>query len=251
LHRLLKNDVAEKTGVKAYALVTAPAVEALALNELETETKPYTVEISEFGTIKAAVIDMGARWLNNRQHNELVVAESGRLLFPPVSRRLPFPLEVVWQYATDPQLRGRWQDVHGITRTVGDPGRLRAGAVEHCAHGNETIVLEYVDVRPLKHMTAKARMPFGGSMLFSLVTERENEGTRVSVRFAQPGCRNPFARFLLRRMAGLQAGKLRALWEKEFGQLEALLRANAPAVSPASVQLSDAELAGAARALAA
>jgi hypothetical protein len=83
LHRLLKNEVAERTGVKAYALITAAAANALALDELKNETNPYAIKLSEFGTITATVLDLGARWENHRKRDEIVVSN----LSPCISSR--------------------------------------------------------------------------------------------------------------------------------------------------------------------
>jgi len=69
--------------------------------------------------------------------------------------------------------------------------------VDHCAHGKETIVLNYVDVKPLKHMTAETPLPLGGRMRLSVLTAPKGEGTRVTVRFAKPECANPLAKSIL------------------------------------------------------
>ncbi len=251
LHRLLKNDVPERTAVKAYALVTEAAGCALALDELETETKPYTIELSEFGKVTANIIDLGRRWQDHRARNEIVVSEDEPLYFKPVSRVIPFGTDIVWEYLTDPAQRPRWQDgVRSISRVSGDPHRLRTGAVDHCAHGKESLVITYVDVRPLKHMTGEVRMPLGGMMRFSLLTAPQGQGTRVTARFAQPQSGNPVVTFLLRRLVGLHARKETQFWTKCFEDLETLIRDSRKA-SYAAAEMSPAELKNNARNLAA
>ena len=251
LHRLLKNDVTERTRVKAYALITAAAADALALDELKNETKPYTIALSEFGTITATVLDLGARWENHRERNEIVVSEHEPLYFKPVSRVIPFGTDIVWEYLTDPVQRPRWQEgVHSFSRASGDPHRLRTGAVDHCAHGKQSIVINYVDVRPLKHMTGEVLMPLGGKMRFSLLTAPESKGTRVTARFAKPQSANPFVTFLLRRLVGFHARKEPQFWSKCFEDMEALIRAN-ETESYTRAEMSPAELKSTARNLAA
>ena len=251
IHRLLKNEVPERTGIKAYALITAAAAAALALDELKDETKPYAIELSEFGTISATVLDLGARWENHRERNEIVVSENEPLYFKPVSRVIPFGIDIVWEYLTDPAQRQRWQEgVHSISRARGDPHRLRTGAVEHCAHGKESIVINYVDVRPLKHMTGEVLMPLGGKMRFSLLTTPESKGTRVTARFAQPQSPSPFVAFLLRQLVGFRARKEPQFWSKCFADMEALIR-ESQAESYTAPEMSPAELKSTARNLAA
>jgi uncharacterized protein YndB with AHSA1/START domain len=224
LHRLLKNDVPARTGVKAYALITMAAAKELALDELKTEAKDYQTALDEFGVIEARVLDLGARWDAYRENNEIVVSEDEPLLFKPVTRAIPFGIDTVWEYLTDPTQRQRWQGVKKISRISGDPHRLRTGAVEHCAHGNKPMVLTFVDVRPLKHMTGEVLMPFGGKMRFSLLTAREEQGTRVTVRIAQPKSGHMLTTFLLRQLTGLSASKEAQHWSGCFEEMEALIR---------------------------
>ena len=143
-----------------------------------------------------------------------MVSENEPLYFKPVSRVIPFGIDIVWEYLTDPAQRQRWQEgVHSISRARGDPHRLRTGAVEHCAHGKESIVINYVDVRPLKHMTGEVLMPLGGKMRFSLLTTAESKGTRVTARFAQPQSPSSFVAFLLRQLVGFREKRAAILVE--------------------------------------
>ncbi len=111
------------------------------------------------------------------------------------------------------------------------------------------MTISYLDVRSLKYITSEVPMPFSGKMRFSIVLTPVDDGTRLSVRFAQPACANPIASFALRTLAGSQSKKLRALWVSGLERLEALVCENANPAPP-SAALTAAEIGAAARGLA-
>lgn len=252
LHRLLKNDVAAKTGIQAYALMTMAAIDALALEELKNETKPYSIELSEFGTVNAMVLDLGARWQAYHQRNEIVVSAHEPQYFAPVSRLIPFGIDTVWEHLTNPDLRLQWQEgVKSISRAGGHEHRLRTGTVEHCGHGNESVVILYVDVRPHQHMTGEVDLPLGGKLRFSMLTAPEGAGTLVTARFAKPQAANPFTAILLKGLVGLKAKKDRRFWSKCLEDLETLIGRTQATEAYAPAEMSREDLKATARGLAA
>jgi hypothetical protein len=224
LHRLLKNDVTEKTGVRGYALLTEAAVKALGLPEIHEEGRAHAIDLEGFGTIEGQVIDLGGRWHNEQEQNPIIVSENEPLLFASVERVVRFDLAAVWEHLVDPVLRPRWNEgVHSITRTTGSPLRLRAGAIEHCAHGGSTLVLSYVHVRPQHHLTADASLPLNSKLRYSIITEPRGAETRIVVRIARPRGGTFLATLILRTLFALQAGKERATWERQLAKFEMLL----------------------------
>ncbi len=57
-HRIMKNDVKEKTGVRAYALFTESAVSALDLTHMQTEMIAHSETYDHIGEIKMYVYDL-------------------------------------------------------------------------------------------------------------------------------------------------------------------------------------------------
>lgn len=220
LHRLLKNDVAEKTGISSYALFTSAAVAELNLDELREGTHPYAIDLEGFGRVEGAIVDVGKRWQDHHAQNEIVVDESD-LWMEPVSGVLPFDAETIWAVYWHPDHRTRWNtNLRNVLRTKGDPGRLRVGTVDHCAHGNQTLIMRYVDVRPLKHVTLEIALPMGGKGLRTLSLSPEDNGTRVTIRDARPGGPNPVATVLLRLVSDLfHKKRIRAEAEGELAML--------------------------------
>jgi uncharacterized protein YndB with AHSA1/START domain len=254
LHRLLKNQVPEQTGIASYALFTSAAVEALDLAELKQDTKPYTADVDEFGRIEGVVVDFGARWNEHYMATKIVVGDD-ELWFEPVSRVVPHKVEAVWEAFSDPQKQSVWNTlVQGRTRTEGDPKRLRVGAVDHCAHGKETMVLRYVDVRPLEHLTIDTALPMDGRLRRTLLFSTDGDGTRLMTKCARPEGPNFLATFMLGVIGGLfHKKKVRADFRTELELLEGFLAENdAPAgtIEDAAMSLSEREIKETARGLA-
>jgi uncharacterized protein YndB with AHSA1/START domain len=224
LHRLLKNEVPQQTGIASYALYTGAAVDALDLAEFSEGTQRYVTDIEEFGQIEGAVVDYGARWRAHHMANEIVVADN-ELWFEPVSRVLPHNVETVWEAYCNPKLKSTWNTiVQGFTRKEGDPGRVTVGAVDHCAHGGQTLIMRYVDVRPLKHVTLEMALPMNGMARWTVQFLPESAGTCVTVRAAKPVGPNAVCTFLLEVIGGLfQKKKVRADFVAQFKLLDGFL----------------------------
>lgn len=224
LHRLLKNDVKQQTGVSSYALFTSTAVDALDLEELKEDARPYATEVEDFGRIEGAVINLNDRWKSQHATSEIAVGDD-ELWMEPISHALPFGVETVWEAWWNPQIQSRWNaTTEGISRVRGDPKRIRIGAVDHCAHGNETLVFRYVDVRVLKHVTVDCAIPLNGVVRWTVALRSENSGTRITVRCAPPKGPNFLATAMLRLTGKLvYKRKLQTQFSEEMKLLEAYL----------------------------
>ncbi len=252
LHRLLKNDFAEQTGIASYALFTAAAVEALGLEEFKDGTQAYVTELDDFGRIEGIVVDIGERWQSHHATTEIVVGD-GEVWFEPVSRVLPHSVEAVWEAWCNPAIRSRWNTlVQGVSRVKGD--RMRVGAVDHCAHGKQMLRLRYIDVRPLKHVTLDTALPMNGRLRRTVRFSLDNNGTRMTVKVAKLSGPNAFATFMLRLVGGIAHKKsVHAETVEECRLLEAFLADQRPAgeASEVGVSLAQVEITAAARQLAA
>ena len=255
VHRLVKNDVAEQTGISSYALFTSAAVDALGLAELKDDAHSYAVDLDEFGHIEGVVVDFGDRWKSHFAQSEIVVSDS-ELWLEPISRVLPFNIETVWTLLWHPDLRTRWNSyVDSTLRVKGDPKRLRVGTVDHCAHGKQTFILRYIDVRPLKHVTIEYPTPMGGHLRRSIQLSPDGEGTRITIKWAQAQGPNPLATALLRFIGGLRYKKrFQDEGADELRMLEDFIAEQADAggrPGDAPISLSDDAIKDAARELAA
>ena len=80
LHRLMKNMVTAETGIKAYALVTEQAAEAIGLPEFFAATSRHVENSDEFGDTVCYVYDLApiyARWRASRRHASIGAPHRG------------------------------------------------------------------------------------------------------------------------------------------------------------------------------
>src|SRR5438046_3829550 len=195
LHRLMKNSVTATTGLKAYALVTEQAAEAIGLPEFFAAATRLVENLGEFGDTVCYVYDLApifARWRATRR---VVVRPDEPLAFESMECDLPVPPAIAWAYVTDIEKKIRWQHgIDGMTMTGLAGGRIGLGATQHCAHGKESTVHDIVDWRPFDYVTWHIRLPMGAIVRqMAELTPLENGGTHLSLRCAKPEASNPFA----------------------------------------------------------
>ena len=221
VHRLLKNEVVEQTGVAAYALFTEAAVAAIGLDAFFVAAPRYRQEDAELGVIETRVLDMGPLWERHRIQSRVVLGPETARWFPDTSVELPAPPDVAWYYLTDPQERPRWfANVTNLDRRTAKDGRLAPGTEDHCAHGGGNVSrYTYLDVLPHKHVTYDIWTPLGGAVRTSLILEPTATGTRVTVRAARPEATGALRTRLLRFMAGRIVGKVAAEWRESLDRL--------------------------------
>jgi hypothetical protein len=163
-HRLLKNDVTESTGVKAYALITAACLQRL---PQELELPGHDEVYDRFGVtacgvhdLKPAVAAMG----DVRQR--YVAPEDADFTF---AAELPISIDAAWHYYLDPLERQRWRCRHFSKKpdraTRNAMGRIGRGAAMHCSHGPGVSRWEFVDWRPFTSVTHEVTAPRFASYL--------------------------------------------------------------------------------------
>jgi hypothetical protein len=209
LHRLMKNSVTAATGIKAYALVTEQAADAIGLPDFFAAATRHVENTGEFGDTVCYVYDLApifARWRSLRR---VIVRPDEPLAFESMECDLPVPPAIAWAYLTDVDKKIRWQ--HGIdamTMTGLARGRIGPGATQHCAHGKESTVHDIVDWRPFDYVTWHIRLPMGAVVRqMAELTPLENGGTHLSLRCAKPEGPNPVATALVRTIARLAMAK--------------------------------------------
>lgn len=209
LHRLMKNSVTASTGIKAYALVTAQAADAIGLPDFFAGTIRHVEPSAEFGDTVCYVYDLApvfARWRSSRR---IVVRSDEPLAIESMECDLPVPPAVAWAYVVDVEKKIRWQQgLDGMTMTGLARGRLAPGATQHCAHGKETTLHDIVDWRPFDYVTWHIRLPLGTVVRQTAeFTPLENGGTHLSLRCANPEGGNPVTRALVRIITRLAKAK--------------------------------------------
>lgn len=151
LHRLMKNAVVEKTGLKAYVLATEPALERTGRPR---DYRPHQEEYEHFGVIACGIGDLKSELEARRAAREIRVdpehvAFGGEVIVDADPVR-------VWDYFFDPVRRLTWETMGvGVRRELGERRRGGEGEVFHCDHGEFVSVARMLDWKPFRYFTQR------------------------------------------------------------------------------------------------
>ncbi len=148
LHRLLKNSVTQKMGLRGYALLTNALLE-LIIRPLSFIA--HTEQYEYIGEVQCGVYDLHAA--------EQKMREVRRVYLEPqdadyiYERVLPASPELLWSCIVDPQRRLQWQVIKEVKNIRNNAGRMGIDAEFHCNHGSFSRTTRMMDWRPFHYMT--------------------------------------------------------------------------------------------------
>jgi uncharacterized protein YndB with AHSA1/START domain len=189
VHRLLKNHVEERSGLKAYAMYSEACISAMGLDDpAAAGLVQYRESYEGVGEITAWLRDLEAAWEAELDRARVVVESSTAAR--TYAAEFDAPPAIVWDWITSPARRIQWQyGATGIDVVAGPAGRRGVGTVNHCIHGKDTIVEEVLDWRPYDYVTYRSQLPQPGvpKLVNSFVLIDLGDGrTRVEMRVARP-----------------------------------------------------------------
>jgi uncharacterized protein YndB with AHSA1/START domain len=180
VHRLLKNDITEL----AYAFISDACIASSELDPAALGMHRHVETYEHVGEIGGWVLNLEQAWKTYQQSKTVHVSEEQAAF--SYSSFLPAPPELVWEYISSPQLRAQWGAGLDRVDQLDPTGRRRSGTVNHCVHGEMTILQEFLDWRPPRYFTSKATLPNGPSLISTHEVERVEGGTVLHDRFQKP-----------------------------------------------------------------
>ena len=199
VHRLLKNRVVESMGVEAYALFTQQCVDVMDLEVSELGMRASTETYEHIGLVPLWVHDLGRRWREEEARTRVLISE--REAAYQIDTPTSAPPQIAWEFVTSPGRRVGWQvGVTGVD-VVATGNRRGVGATNHCMHGSDASIEEYLDWRPYDYFTYRNTVPTpSGPIRFLVTTEFDPtpDGTTVHHRFGAP--ESPEERAILEQM---------------------------------------------------
>jgi carbon monoxide dehydrogenase subunit G len=207
-HRLLKNTVADRTGLEGYALLTAAGAEGLGIDAAAAGLAAHTEQYDDVGEVPGWLLDLEARWREEQERAAVVVtAEEADMI---LQAELSVSPKAVWDALTDPKKQMEWRV--GVDRIdTEDPGGARGvGSTAHCVHGRTTIAQEILDWRPHRYYSYSEHNPIG-ACLWTIDLEPLDEGRGTRLRW-------------LIKLAG--GGRQRVAMMVFGGRMRKVLRAN-------------------------
>ena len=224
-HRLLKNDVVEKLGIPAYALITQGCIDASDIEPAALGMRPHVETYDRIGDVPAWVHDLERRWQEEEARGRIFVKPDEAILDVSVATKVP--PQVAWEFLTKPGQRMTWQPwVTEVTIRGAAGGRRGLGSANHCMHGKDAVVEEILDWRPYDYVTDLTiiETPSGPvKARHTIELEPGPAGTTIHMRFAAPRTRRE--KVLMEHIGPAYGDALRANISTLVVQLDAALAA--------------------------
>ncbi|HEY1871077.1 MAG TPA: SRPBCC domain-containing protein, partial [Chitinophagaceae bacterium] len=148
LHRLLKNSVTEKLGLRGYALFTNACLKMVGESPYIT---PHTESYEHIGEVQCGAYDLHA--YEHSMHDTKRVYLEPRDADYIYERIIPASPELLWSFIIDPERRKQYQTIKELKPARNSSGRMGVGSEFHCDHGAFTRVTRMLDWRPFHYMT--------------------------------------------------------------------------------------------------
>ncbi len=186
LHRLLKNSVKEKTGVRAYALFTEAAIQQLDAEDLVTGMTSHTETYAYLGEVAVWVLDMHPVW--EKKRGALTVTFPVEQIWRQNEVNIRMPREQVWDYLIQPEFRNTLIGTDRMEIANSSNGRIAPGSVYRCYHGDKMVPQTLVEWQPFESMVVKELFPMSHavSWLAEYSLESTEKGTRLSRKMTIP-----------------------------------------------------------------
>jgi len=232
VHRLLKNDVVEKLGIGAYALISQKCIDASDIDPAALGMRQHTETYDRIGDVPAWAHDLGRRWQEEEARGRVFVTPQESVLTVSVPTKVP--PQVAWEFLTKPGQRMTWQPwVTEVTIKGATGGRRGPGSANHCMHGKDAVVEEILDWRPYDYVTDLTIIdtPSGPvKVRHTIEVEPGTAGTTVHFRFGAPKTRREKA--LMEHIGPAYGEALRANIPSLIAQLDAALAARGAGSAP-------------------
>ncbi len=211
-HRMLKNQVIERTGIHAYALFSRAAVDALGLAELGVELHEHVEEFSGVGEMQMLVYDLSAVWQREKARRRKVVPYEQAWAKAEVE--IAAPPVLVWDYFTKPELKMAMAGLSFMERTDQRGGRQGVQSEFHCAHEGLEFRYQIVDWQPFDYFTVRQTDSWSNLEYHETYTFTATPaGTRFAAATEEPEGEKP---------AGMHAGYQGGL-DQVLGRMKAFI----------------------------
>jgi hypothetical protein len=231
-HRLLKNDVVEKLGINAYALISQRVIDASDIDPAALGMRAHTETYDRIGDVPAWAHDLDRRWQEEEARGRIRVSPAESFVTVTVPTNVP--PQVAWEFLTMPGQRMTWQPwVTEVTVKGATGGRRGPGSSNHCMHGKDAVVEEILDWRPYDYVTDRTILdtPAGPlKVLHTVELEPTTTGTTIHFRFAAPKSRREMA--LMKEIGPAYGQALQASSPGLVAQLDAALAARGADSAP-------------------
>lgn len=202
LHRLLKNRVAETTGMRAYALITESALRQLGIRDLSENLTPHSESYKHLGEVKVWVQDMHPVWLNKRKAAAITIPVKD--ISWQSGLEIAMSREQLWDYVTQPEFRNTLIGADRMELANRVQGRVAPGSIYQCYHGNQLVPHTILEWQPFERMLTQEVFPLmaANTYLREYRLKPTEAGTQLTVTVSK-GSGPALGRILMRVMMSL------------------------------------------------
>ena len=216
-HRMLKNNVIERTGIESYALFSEAAAEASQLSALAFPLVAHSEVYEHIGEVRMQVLDLREVWEREQEKQRFVVTpEEAWLTF---EWEAPFPPFDVWEYLTTPRLEQQYAGYDLVERTDALGGRLQTDATYHCAHGETHFFNRILDWKPFEYVSLEQNFSSGLQLVQTRRLVETPAGTKIIIHLRRPNIQvtEELTQFVSEAYHHVAAG-LVSMLERDFRQ---------------------------------
>lgn len=216
-HRLLKNQVKEKTGFKSYSLFSKSCFEKL---ELPEDTFISLKESYEhLGEVETYTIDLSESVKRLSEANRYFISESEADFVAEYQFEMPAP--VLWEWLVDINKRMLWMDNVEWIKGERKQGRIQSGSTNHCCHGPKKVLETILDWRPFEYYTYES----GKKPIFYVSTLKLSENENGTKLYEIIKLKSRLPKFFKKPFTKLLAHKVMKVYEG-YKRIEELGRKN-------------------------
>jgi hypothetical protein len=188
-HRMLKNHVIEKTGVKAYAIFSDAAADKLDLEALCNPLIPLTETYEHLGEVQIQVHNLRTAWENYLDEMRYIV--NSETAWIKIELDIPFPPSLIWDYITTPAFEAPILGLEYVKRTDDLGGRTRPGASFHCSHSSGDFFNKVVDWKPFSYYTVQQHVSGDIEYFRTIRLEYDGKVTKFGMYVSKPEKETP------------------------------------------------------------
>lgn len=183
VHRLLKNTITDRLGLRAYCLYTSSARDRLGLREVTTLV-PHDENVPDFGLVKTYVQDLGDVY--DRSDEPGITLDDSQILLT-MEADLPMTPSILWDYLSSPVFRNILIGAEQVEITDRIGGRVGVGSVYQCYHGNRVTPQTIIEWEPFTKVVTEDRLPkpMTGSGLVVTHLEETPSGTHLTQQWGE------------------------------------------------------------------
>jgi hypothetical protein len=221
LHRLLKNSVTEKMGLRGYALFTNACLERIGKI---SSIVPHIETYEHLGDVPCGVYDLRTYEQNIRETKRVYLEpKDADYIYERIVSTSP---ELLWSFVIEPQRRVQWQAIKEVKNTPNDHGRTGVDAEFHCDHGAFSRVTRLLDWRPFHYMTnitvqSFRNMPWKGPPCQGIYEFIPVDAGRTKLSFRLRSLRRDWFTMQLVRL--LMKRVMNKEYEADFNRLDKIL----------------------------